>query len=159
MEAKEQVERIERFLREVIVGEIAKIQDVELNYIQFVIMGQAIEVLGSFLDNKPMKAKGQAGRRFSASVRKLFGGRYRLLNEGDFLYDKLRNQLTHTFIPSRDLILLQRNNNPLGYKHLQKVDGALVLLSEDFYEDICRAVDRLCEALKEGKLKPKDIAY
>ena len=67
MEASEQIERIERFLQKVIVDEIAKLQGIGLTYMQFVVMGQAIEVLGSFLDNKPMKAKGQSGKRFAVS--------------------------------------------------------------------------------------------
>ena len=87
METQEQIERIEHFIREVVVNEIAKLQGVGLSYMQFVIMGQAIEVLGSFLDNKPMKAKGQSAKRFSLGVKKLFGGRYRLLNDNGFLYD------------------------------------------------------------------------
>ncbi len=48
METQEQIERIEHFIREVVVNEIAKLQGVGLSYMQFVIMGQAIEVLGSF---------------------------------------------------------------------------------------------------------------
>lgn len=159
MNTNEQVERIECFLQEVVVNEISKLQGIGLTYIQFVVMGQAVEVLGSFLDNKPMKAKGQSGKRFAASVRKLFGGRYRLLNENGFLHDKLRNQMTHTFIPGGDLILLNREENTYGYRHLQVVEGKLVLISEDFYEDIIGAVARLCQALREGKLTPKNIAY
>ena len=146
METQEQIERIEHFIREVIVDEITKLQGVGLSYMQFVIMGQAIEVLGSFLDNKPMKAKGQSAKRFSLGVKKLFGGRYRLLNDNGFLYDKLRNQMTHT-------------NNKNGYKHLQIIDGKLVLISEVFNEDICKASERLLEAIKNGVLSPKNIAY
>ena len=148
METQEQIERIEHFIREVIVDEITKLQGVGLSYMQFVIMGQAIEVLGSFLDNKPMKAKGQSAKRFSLGVKKLFGGRYRLLNDNGFLYDKLRNQMTHTFIPGNDLILLN-----------QIIDGKLVLISEVFNEDICKASERLLEAIKNGVLSPKNIAY
>jgi len=70
METREQIERIEHFIREVVVNEIAKLQGVGLSYMQFVIMGQAIEVLGSFLDNNPMKAKGQSAKRFSLGVKK-----------------------------------------------------------------------------------------
>ena len=121
METQEQIERIEHFIREVVVDEITKLQGVGLSYMQFVIMGQAIEVLGSFLDNKPMKAKGQSAKRFSLGVKKLFGGRYRLLNDNGFLYDKLRNQMTHTFIPGSDLILLNQEDNKNGYKHLQVI--------------------------------------
>lgn len=159
MEAEEQIERSEHFLREVVEKEIAKLQDVGLSYMQFVIMGQAIEVLGSFLDNKPMKAKGQSAKRFSLAVKKLFGGRYRQLNDNSFLYDKLRNQMTHTFIPGGDLILLNQSENINGYKHLQMTNGKLVLVAEIFYEDICKACERLLEALKSGVLPPKNIAY
>lgn len=159
METQEQIERIEQFLQEVVIKEIAKLQGVGLSYMQFVIMGQAIEVLGSFLDNKPMKAKGQSAKRFSLGVKKLFGGRYRLLNDNCFLYDKLRNQMTHTFIPGGDLLLLNQVENTKGYKHLQMVDGQLVLISELFYEDICRASERLLDAIKNGQLLPKSIAY
>ena len=154
METQEQIERIEHFIREVIVDEITKLQGVGLSYMQFVIMGQAIEVLGSFLDNKPMKAKGQSAKRFSLGVKKLFGGRY-----NGFLYDKLRNQMTHTFIPGNDLILLNQADNKNGYKHLQIIDGKLVLISEVFNEDICKASERLLEAIKNGVLSPKNIAY
>ena len=159
MEAEEQIERSEHFLREVVEKEIAKLQGVGLSYMQFVIMGQAIEVLGSFLDNKPMKAKGQSAKRFSLAVKKLFGGRYRQLNDNSFLYDKLRNQMTHTFIPGGDLILLNQSENTNGYKHLQMTNGKLVSMSEIFYEDICKACERLLEALKSGVLPPKNIAY
>lgn len=159
METKEQIERIEHFLKEVVVNESAKLQGVGLSYMQFVIMGQAIEVLGSFLDNKPMKAKGQSAKRFSLGVKKLFGGRYRLLNDNSFLYDKLRNQMTHTFIPGNDLILLNQAENTKGYRHLQVVDGRLVLISEVFHKDICHACERLLEAIKSGVLPPKNIAY
>ena len=159
METQEQIERIEHFIREVIVDEITKLQGVGLSYMQFVIMGQAIEVLGSFLDNKPMKAKGQSAKRCSLGVKKLFGGRYRLLNDNGFLYDKLRNQMTHTFIPGNDLILLNQADNKNGYKHLQIIDGKLVLISEVFNEDIHKASERLLEAIKNGVLSPKNIAY
>ena len=112
METQEQIERIEHFIREVVVDEITKLQGVGLSYMQFVIMGQAIEVLGSFLDNKPMKAKGQSAKRFS-----------------------------------------------LGVKKLQIVEGKLVLISEVFNEDIHKASERLLEAIKNGVLSPKNIAY
>jgi hypothetical protein len=159
MEEVEQVERIECFLHDVIVTELSKMQGIGLSYMQFVLMGQAIEVLGSFLDRKPMKARDQSARRFALSVNKLFGGRYRLLNDKNALYDKLRNQMTHTFIPGGNMLLLNRKDNREGYRHLEQVGERLVLIAEDFHEDICRAVERLCLALKEGRLKAKPISY
>ncbi len=157
MENKEQIRQIELFLEEVIIRELGKLQQIELSYVQFVLMGQAVEILGSFLDNKPMKAKGQSSKRFSNGINQLFGGRYRLLNSNYFLYDKLRNQMTHAFIPGKDLLLLAHRDGM--YEHLEYNDGKLVLIGEVFYEDICRACSRLLNFLKEGKVKPKKIAF
>jgi hypothetical protein len=159
MDENDQVERIERFLHEVVIAELSRLQGIGLSYMQFVVMGQAIEVLGGFLDQKPMKAKDQSARRFSLSVNKLFGGRYRLLNDKNALYHVLRNQMTHTFLPGARLLLLDRARNHEGYRHLEQVGERLVLISEDFFEDICRAAERLCEALREKRLKPKPISY
>ena len=159
MENKEQIKQIEIFLNEVIIQELGKLQQAKLSYMQFVLMGQAIEVLGGFLDNKPMKAKGQSSRRFSNGVNRLFGGRYRLLNDNYFLYDKLRNQMTHTFIPGGDLLLLSCKDRENEYKHLEYKDGKLVLVGEVFYQDICDACTRLMNNLRANKIKPKNIAF
>ncbi|MDR0766790.1 MAG: hypothetical protein LBF09_07655 [Odoribacteraceae bacterium] len=155
----ENIERIERFLHDVIVVELSRMQGIGLSYMPFVAMGQAIEVLGGFLDGKPMKARGQSARRFSACVNKLLGGKYRLANEKNRLHDALRNQMTHAFLPGKELLLLDRASNRAGYKHLQEVDGRLVLVSEDFHDDLCRAVERLRVALVEGRLEAKAISY
>lgn len=159
MEQDGQIKRIEVFLEEVIIRELGKLQDAGLSYMQFVLMGQAIEVLGGFLDNKPMKAKGQSSKRFANGVNRLFGGRYRLLNDSCFLYDKLRNQMTHTFIPGKGLILLPAVSPDGKYKHLDYQDGQLVLVAEVFYRDICEACARLVAGMKAGRIKPKNIAF
>lgn len=159
MEQAEQIRHIEIFLENVIIRELGKLQEANLSCMQFVLMGQTIEILGGFLDNKPMKAKGQSARRFSAGVNRLFGGRYRLLNDNFFLYDKLRNQMTHTFIPGGDLLLLNQEDPEGKYRHLNYTDGKLVLISGIFYQDICMACQRLINYLKEGKVKPKNIAF
>lgn len=158
MENEEQIRQIERFLNEVVIGELGRIQGLELSYMQFVLMGQTIEVLGSFLDAKPVKARGQSSRRFARSVDRLFGGRYRLLNDGFFLYDKLRNQMTHAFLPGGDLLLFGTRELAGEYRHLEFAGKRLVLVGEVFYEDICAACRRLLRGLKEGKIKPKSIA-
>lgn len=157
MENREQIEKIESFLNTVVLGELEKLQRAGLAYMNFVIMGQAVEVLGGFLDQKPMKAKGQSALRFSAAVRYLLGGRYRLLNENNFLYDKLRNQMTHTFLPGRDLVLASTGDD--GYTHLEIRDKSLILVAETFCEDIRGACRRLVQLLKEGRIKPKNIAF
>lgn len=158
MKNQEQTGRIKDFLNRAILEELEKLQGVQLNYMHFVIMGQVIEVLGGFMDQKPMKARGQSARRFAAAVRYLLGGRYRTLNENNFLYDKLRNQMTHTFIPGGDLIL-RNNEGEEEYHHLEMHNGQLVLVAETFYADLRRACERLIRLLEEGQLKPKNIAF
>lgn len=159
MTKEEQIQRTELFLEELIIRELGKLKDSGLSYMQFVLMGQAIEVLGSFLDSKPVKARGQSARRFSKAINYLLGGRYRVLNDNYFLYDKLRNQMTHTFMPGGDLLLLDRMDPAGEFRHLEYKDGKLVLIGEVFYEDLCRAATRLTEGLKAGKIKPKNIGF
>lgn len=159
MTREEQIRQIELFLENVVIRELGKLQQAGLSYMQFVLMGQAIEVLGGFLDQKPMKASGQSARRFSKGVNYLLGGRYRLLNDNYFLYDKLRNQMTHTFIPGSGLMLLDKSDPNGEYRHLDYKDGKLILVADVFYEDLCRACRRLVGELKQGKIKPKNIAF
>lgn len=157
MEHTEQVERIAHFLRRTIIGELGQLQGRGLSVVHFVLMGQAIEVLGAFLDNKPFKARDQSAIRFGRSINRLFGGGYRLLNDRNGLYDKLRNQLTHTFSPGSGLVLLNRAENSAGWRHLEVREGKIVLIAEVLYEDICRAAERLLEAIEKGSVKPKYI--
>ena len=56
----ENIIRTKSFLEKVILEELDKLMASGVSYMGFVIMGQVIEVLGSFLDSKPMKAKGQS---------------------------------------------------------------------------------------------------
>lgn len=160
MEKEEQIDRIESFLKNVVMGELGKIQQTDTTFMPFVLMGQAIEILGGFIDNKPMKTPGQASKRFSAGVKYLFGGRYWVENDNFYLYNALRNQMTHAFIPSHDLLLFRTTPEGNLYRHLVRTqDGKLVLIGDVFYNDICKACDRLIQLLKDGKIKAKNIAY
>ncbi|MGL5681895.1 MAG: hypothetical protein ACRDDZ_02430 [Marinifilaceae bacterium] len=155
----EKIEKIEHFINNVIISQLGMLQQTDATFISFVAMGQAIEVMGSLLDNKPMKAKGQSSKRFNACINYLLGGGYRIHNENMYLYDKLRNQMVHTFIPSGDILLIREKDNLQGMKHLTKVDGRLVLISEQMYADICKAAQRLCSLLHSGKVKAKNIGF
>lgn len=67
--------------------------------------------------------------------------------------------MTHTFIPSTDLYLLNTRSPQAEYEHLDYKNGRLVLIGEVFYQDICTACARLMNLLKAGKIKPKNIAF
>lgn len=151
-------ERIKAFVNKFFIQEIKRLQEEEFYYFSFILIGQAIEALGGLADNKPLKAKGQSFRRFTNAINGFMPPAYRLINKDNILYDKLRNQMTHSFIPSNALILTTRERNTRGYKHLQTVDRQIVLIAEDFYDDLLYACDKLFYLLDKGKIKPKMIA-
>lgn len=154
----EKKERIKSFVNKIFVEEIRRLQDSNFHYFSFIIIGEAIETLGGLLDNKPIKAKAQSMKRFSKCIDVLMPKKYSIANSNNYLYDKLRNQMVHSFIPSSSLILTNRTNNIEQYKHLEFVDGKMVLISEDFYEDILYASKRLLYMLENEKIKPKSLA-
>lgn len=158
MEQNEKIERIENFVESIIKGELKQIIDSNALFMKYVLLGQTIEVLGALLDNKPMKAKGQSAKRFNHAINSLFGGEYRVHNSNYFLYDKLRNQMTHSFIPGGD-IELYNNRTQTTKQHLSKENGVLVMIADDFYNDIVKACDRLLYLIKVGKVKAKNIAF
>ena len=57
MQKTEQIEKINKFLDEVICKELINLEKADTSIVDFVILGQTIEVLGALLDKKPMKAK------------------------------------------------------------------------------------------------------
>lgn len=158
MEQNEKFERIENFVESVIKSELKQVVETNALFMKFVLFGQTIEVLGSLLDNKPMKAKGQSAKRFNHAINSLFGGDYRVHNSNYFLYDKLRNQMTHSFIPGGD-IELYNSRTETHKQHLTKENGILVMIADDFYYDIVKACDRLLYLIKVGKVKAKNIAF
>ncbi len=158
MEQEEQIKRIEAFIETVIKDELQQVIESKALYMKFVLIGQTIEVLGALLDNKPMKAKGQSARRFNHAINSLFGGDYRVQNSNYYLYDKLRNQMTHSFIPGGDIELYHKSSDT-PKKHMQKENGILVMVAEQFFMDIIAASNRLLHLIKVGKVKAKNIAF
>ena len=157
MDLDDRYKRVEKFIG-MMTGELALVNASGAVNMQFILMGQAIEVLGALLDNKPMKARGQSANRFDLSVRVLFGGGYRVMNTGFYLYDKLRNQMVHAFIPGGDILLFDKEADAPA-RHLEKYEGSLVLAADVFYKDICAAGERLLRLIRSGKVPPKNIAF
>jgi hypothetical protein len=151
-------ERIKAFVNKFFVEELYRLQKENFHHFSFILIGEAIETLGGLLDNKPLKAKAQSMKRFTKSINVLMPRKYSVVNKDNYLYDKLRNQMVHSFIPSSSLILISNNNNPNNYTHLQEVEGKLVMISEDFYTDLVHACNRLFHLLDTEKIKAKMIA-
>jgi len=151
-------ERIKAFVDKFFVIELKRLQEENFHHFSFILIGQAIETLGGFLDDKPLKARSQSMKRFNKCIRRLMPEYYSHINKDNFLYDKLRNQLVHSFSPSGSIYLTNRKKNTEGLRHLQKNNGKLVLVSEDLYEDLLRAINKFYKLLDENKVRVKNVA-
>lgn len=145
------------FLKESILLPVRKTLDTSDTVFGFMVMGQAIEILGSYLDNKPIRAQRQSALRFSAALYNLFPPKYSKANRKNFLYIQLRSILTHTFIPTGKMSL----NFGLDSKekhHLQLVNDVLYIYSENLYLDLEKAVNKLIYNINDNQIKLKKLS-
>lgn len=145
------------FLEKQVLGSVKKTFDDNQLLFGFMVMGQAIEIMGSYLDDKPMRAKQQSLKRFSIAINRLFPKAYRDANQSSFLYYQLRACMTHMFVPTARLSLnagRQTKEKP----HLYVKEGVMYLYSEDFLADFTSAVQNLQNRISAGKLKLKNIS-
>jgi hypothetical protein len=145
------------FIQKVFIDETGRLIDAGFYHFAFVVMAQGLEVLGSFLDTKPLKAREQSKLRFSQAINRLMPKEYYQLNSNHKLYDQLRASLAHTFTVSRSLLLFSKDNKEYGKKHLQEIDKKLILVVEDFYLDFVKACLRLIDGMDKGIIHDKKI--
>ncbi|MFW5805569.1 MAG: hypothetical protein ACOCVX_03480 [Bacteroidales bacterium] len=139
----------EEYIRKHIVQEIRQVLEHGHLLVAFIMMAQAIEILGAFLDDKPLKARQQSKRRFRVALYQLFPGKYSSLNKTDRLYNQFRNAMVHMFIPSAHLKLL--HNSP--FKHLQEEKGKLCIHAHTLLDDIEMAGETILKRLNSGELR------
>lgn len=141
----------QELIRETFINDIKALQDKGFYLFSFILIGQAIETLGVFLDKKPLKAKHQSKKRFALAINKLFDSRYRKLNENDWFYKQFRCNMAHLFTPGSTLFLTNKNEKG-EMQHLGRHQDKLVLVAEELYEDFKNACEKSLE-LKVGKFK------
>ncbi|QZT38798.1 hypothetical protein K5X82_07820 [Halosquirtibacter xylanolyticus] len=156
-EKGEMIAKQKAFVDHLFVKEIGRMQREGFTFFSFVLMGQAIETLGAFLDKKPMKATGQSAKRFSKGLNWLMGDRYKAINKDHWFFLKFRNQLTHSFVPSRELILISESELEEGMHHLGLYEGRRVLVAERMYEDLCKGCKKLYGMLDQGRVAPTRV--
>ncbi len=145
------------FIQKVFIEETNKLIENGSHHFAFVIMAQGLETLGSFLDNKPLKARDQSKLRFSHAINRLMPREYAGLNNNHRLYDQLRASLAHTFTAGRYVFLTSKSDHEFGKKHLQQVNNKLVIVAEYFYDDFTKACKRLIEGMEKGIISEKKI--
>ena len=145
------------FIENKLLKEIQRLQDSGFYYLSFLVISQAIEFTGAFLDSKPIRARGQSKKRFANALSQLFAKEYGLINTNDFLYDKLRSHITHSLFPSTWMLLTSRKEEP-DLMHLSKKRGKLVFIAEDFFEDFKKACYELISMIDEKRVKDKKLS-
>ncbi len=125
------------FINQTIINDIKAMLDNDLYYLSIVIMVSAIETLGAFLDKKPLRARAQSYKRFNLAIDKLFPAKYKQINKNGFLYDKLRNHLSHNLIPSSYIIIIDKEIE--SKKHLSFYDKKIIIAADIFYKDLKKA--------------------
>lgn len=145
------------FLNNNLLIPIRKVVDAHDSVFGFMLMGQAIEILGSYLDSKPIRAKQQSASRFSLAIYKLFPPKYSIVNKNNALYIQLRACLTHTFIPSSN-VSLNFGFDEKEKHHLQLLNDVLYLYSENLYSDLENAVAKLIKKIQSNKIRLKKLS-
>lgn len=117
-------------------------------------IAQGIELMGAFLDAKPLRAREQSRIRFEAAVRFFFPPAYQPLLVNGWFYQHFRNHVVHTFLPGSYFIISHKHQSPREI-HLSRQGKKILLISEDFQADYRNAVQLLIENLKTGQIKAK----
>lgn len=146
------------FIENNFIREIQRLQDEGFHYFSFILISQAIETLGAFLDKKPFTAQQQSKKRFNQGINRLFPPGYRKANFNHWLYIKLRCTMAHVFIPGGGLLLMSRAECGPEHKHLEEYQGDLVLIAEDFKADFDKACHRLFQLMDRGEIKSKKVS-
>ena len=113
-----------------------------------------IETLGSFLDNKPLRARQQSKIRFGNALYQLFPNQYGFCNKKSFLYDALRNHSAHNLIPSPHLSIYPQQKD---FKHLSIVEEKTIFCIDIFTQDFLSACKTVKSNISNHIYKAKHI--
>ncbi len=118
------------------------------------VMSQLIEIMGSYLDEKPMRSREQSANRFNTAIFRLFPIKYSKANRKSFLYYQLRTSIVHTLTPTCSIAL----KNGISDKHLTETEEVTQIYTGNLLKDIEKAVSILSRLINEDKIKLKKLA-
>lgn len=118
------------------------------------VMSQLIEIMGSYLDEKPMRSREQSANRFNTAIYRLFPIKYSKANRKSFLYYQLRTSIVHTLTPTCSVTL----KSGISDKHLIETDEVTEIYTGNLLKDTEKAVSILIRLINEDKVKLKKLA-
>ena len=149
-------------INSIIIGELKSIiyDHKGSTYIKFLNMAIGIEYLGACLDHHPFDKDKESESRFNESLKKLFDKKYKKYakkNSSPYLYEEFRCAFVHQLRPGKNIVLTHREESKVeGTTHLKSIkSGQLVLVLEEFFDDLEKAANRLIDQFKKGKITNK----
>lgn len=137
----------EKFIKNVLVHDVQKLIDNRFNYFAFVIIGQGIEVLGSFFDDKPFDyyERGLPKKRFKRGLKLMENIKYQEL--GNFLWDNFRCALVHQLKIKKEITLTSYQDGANDEVHLKKGDKSnlIYLVVDTLFENFKVACEKVIE--------------
>lgn len=140
-------------------------------YIKFLPIVACIEFLGACYDEFPFETTRLSQSdlvedRFNKALKELFDKRYLPFSKSDhkfYFYKKLRCSMIHQLRPGKGIMFTTRKESIEDKnKHLQEDQhGHLILILEDFYDDLQKAANKIINLFNRKKITNKkgDLAF
>jgi hypothetical protein len=151
------------FIQTVLLNDLRRmVYDANLHYLAFGTIAVGIEFLGACKDSEPFNEEGLSKGRFGLGIQRLakIDRRYTQFNQNRSpycLYKLLRCGTAHVMRPAGPILFTQRLHCAgQPEKHLDVVDGKLLLVCEDFYDHFAQGCESLIKELprmRASKLK------
>jgi hypothetical protein len=140
----------EQFIQTVLISNVHDLIEKGFDYLAFVIIGQGIETLGSFFDNKPFDHYeiGLPKKRFLKGL-SLMESKYQVI--GEFLWENLRCGLAHQLKPKKKISLTSYKSSATDLQNLYKGDksGTTYLVVDVLFRDFVNACQKVIEKLTD----------
>lgn len=150
-----------------IIGQIGELiaGDKRTAYVKFLLIINCIEFLGAALSENPIDTEKLSEERFNNALKKLFPSKYRNYAKAShphYFYTNLRCGMVHQLRPKGKIGFTTRKEaREDGNKHLEiEKNGFLVLVLEDFYDDLKKAALKYIRDAESGKIttqRGKDV--
>lgn len=154
-----------RFVQEVLIDGVKKMQDDGSLYLSGVVMASGVEVLGAILGTAsasptPVSKDGKSEQRFNGAISGLFPASYHpLLSRKPALYAGWRCWGVHQLTPGGYGFLGAEEARAKGISHLSERGGVIVLVCEDLYADYENACRKVLARLLTGAIPDADFLW
>lgn len=150
-----------------VLGQIGELinGDKRAAYVKFLLIINCIEFLGAALSEDTIETRDLSEERFNNAIKKLFPSKYKHFTNAShkhYFYKNLRCGMVHQLRPLNGIGLTTRKEAKEDNNEHLKVEknGLLVLVLEDFYDDLKKAATKYLRDIESGRIttqRGKDV--